>query len=138
MTNRGFTLIEILISLLITAALILAVNKVVYTVKKTNFQAENNYQASVYAQNIFEYLKSNKTILSEGSFKPEEILNENMKKFLLENTKNKKFENSLIEIIKFHEDPELGTKTFEIEISIVWKGVTDVRNYKIGTYIYQK
>jgi len=138
MTNRGFTLIEILISLLIIAALILAVNKVVYTVKKVNFRAENNYQASVYGQNIIEYLKSEKTNLNEGDFKLEEIFNDNMKNFLQKNTENIKFENSLIKINKIYEDLELGIKLFEIKMIIAWKGVDDVQNYKIGTYIYQK
>jgi len=138
MTNRGFTLIEILISLLIIAALILAVNKVVYTVKKINIRAENNYQASVYAQNIIEYLKSEKTNLNEGDLKLEEIINDNIKDFLQKNTENRKFENSLIKINKIYEDFELGIKLFEVKMIIAWKGVDDVQNYKIGTYIYQK
>lgn len=138
MNNKGFTLLEILISLIIIAALILAVNKVIYTVKKANIVSENNYQASVYAQNIIEYLKSDNIKLSEGEFKPEELLEDKIQTFLKNDTQNKKFNNSLIKTKIIYENIEIGTKIFKIEMLIVWKEVSDERNYKISTYIYQK
>jgi len=138
MNNKGFTLIEILITLIIISALILSVNKVIYTVKKANIIAENNFQASVYAQNILEYLKSKNAKLSEGEFAAEELLEENIRNFLKKDTKINKFDNSLIKIKNIYDNNELSIKIFEVEFLVVWKGVSDEQNYKISTYVYQK
>lgn len=138
MNNKGFTLIEILITLIIISALILSVNKVIYTVKKANIIAENNFQASIYAQNILEYLKSKNVKLSEGEFAAEELLEEDIKYFLEENTKMSKFDNSIIKIKSIYKNNELNTKIFEVEFLVIWKGVSDEQNYKISTFIYQK
>lgn len=134
MNNRGFTLLEILISLIIIAVLILAVNKVVYTVKKINYKNENIYDSSVYAQNILEYLKSETVNLTEGEFKPEEVINKDISSFL----SNEKFSDTLIKINKIYKNDELEKVIFEVKLLISWEGVSDVQNYKIATYISQK
>ncbi|MGM0437121.1 MAG: prepilin-type N-terminal cleavage/methylation domain-containing protein [Bacillota bacterium] len=138
MNNEGFTLLEILISLIIIAVLILAITKVVYTVKKVNVMADNVFQASVYSQNLLEYLKSNNIKLKEGDYNFEELLGTNIKEFLNNDIKNDYFDNSLVSINKVYENIELQSEIFEIRILMIWKGVSDEKNYKISTYIYQK
>lgn len=137
MNNEGFTLLEILISLIIIAVLILVITKVVYTVKKVNVMADNVFQASIYSQNLLEYLKSNNIKLKEGDYKFDELLETNIKEFLNNDIKNNDFGNSIISIKKVYENIELESKIFEIRILMIWEGVNDEKNYKISTYIYQ-
>ena len=137
MNNKGFTLIEVLVSLIIITVLILAINKTIYTVKKVNIISENNFQASIYAQNILEYLKSNNIRLDEGEFTPDELLSEEIKKYIQNDIKNTKFDNSLVKINKIYENIDSGSKVFKIKLLVKWEGVSNEKNYKIGTYIYQ-
>mgnify|MGYP000385530975 CR=1 FL=1 len=138
MNNKGFTLIEILISLIILAVLILAVNKVIYTVKKANTISENNFEASIYAENLLEFLKSTNTELNEGDFSPNELLDKNIKEFLENGSADNQYDNSVIKIKKIYENIDSESKIFKVEMLIIWEGVNnDEKSYKIATYIYQ-
>ena len=138
MNNKGFTLIEILISLIILAVLILAVNKVIYTVKKANTISENNFEASIYAENLLEFLKSTNTELNEGDFSPNELLDKNIKEFLENDSADNQYDNSVIKIQKIYDNIDSESKIFKVEMLIIWEGVNNgEKSYKIATYIYQ-
>lgn len=137
MNNKGFTLIEVLISLVIITLLILALNKVIYTVKKANINSENNFQASIYGQNIIEYLKSSNTTLSEGQFSPDEILKGDIGDFIKKDIIAVKFSTSIIKVNKIYEKTDSRGELFQVEILIIWEGASNEKKYKIGTYIYK-
>mgnify|MGYP000547706401 CR=1 FL=1 len=137
MNNRGFTLIEVLISLVIITLLILALNKVIYTVKKANINSQNTFQASIYGQNIIEYLKSSSTNLNEGQFSPDELLKGDIGAFIKRDIVFVKFSTSIIKINKIYEKTGSSGDLFQVEILIIWEGASNEKNYKIGTYIYK-
>ena len=135
--KKGFTLLEVLIALIMTAILILAINKAIYTVKKGNAISEQFFQVISYSHNVLEYFKSNQIDLKEGEYSPEEIIDENIYEFIKKGYESEIYKKSLIKIKKVHSSSDQEDEVFSVRLLVTWKGVAGEKNYKISTYIYQ-
>ena len=135
--KKGFTLLEVLISLILIAILILSINKAIYTVKKGNTISEQFFQVTSYSHNILEYFKSNHIELEEGDYSPEEIIDENIYKFISKVYENKIDKKTIIKVKKVYSSSKQKDEVFSVSLLVTWKGAAGEKLYRISTYIYQ-
>lgn len=134
-TNKGFTLIEVLITIVIIASLILGVNKVLYTIDKANIIAEEVFQIINYSQNILEYLKSKEVELFEGEYQLSNFIDSNSLGLFKESISENVITSSNIKIEKINNFSNLHKNLYLVKLSVYWQGLRGEKVYELNNYI---
>ena len=135
-SEKGFTLLEVLFALFIISMIILAVNRVIYTVKKGNEIAEEVFEITNNTQNILEYLKKSEKYYTVGSYSLNEIINDNH--FISSPIIKDIYKDLIIEFVEIPNSSLLGYKLVSINITAIWEGINGENIYKISTYSLQE
>ena len=133
--NKGFTLIEVLITLVIISSLVLGVNKFLYTIKKANIISEEIFQIINYSQNIMEYLKSENVELLEGEYQLNNFIDSKSLKLFKESISENVITSSNINIENIYNFSNLDKKLYLVKLSIYWQGLKGEKVYELNNYI---
>ena len=134
-TNKGFTLLEVLITLVIISSFILGVNKILYTIDKANLIAEEVFQIINYSQNIMEYLKSEGIELFEGEYQESDFIDSNSLELFRKGISEKMTIFSNIKIEKLNKFSKVEEELYLVNLSVYWKGLRGENIYEVNNYI---
>lgn len=130
--NKGFTLIEVILGIIIISIIFTGFSRFMFTVIKARYISDNKNRISNWAQTIMEYLKTQK--LESGEYNPsdfsrlKELKEEKMKLNII-------IEREVITIEKF----ESYSNLYQVNVDIKWgKGKKRRNLYVINFFISKK
>jgi prepilin-type N-terminal cleavage/methylation domain-containing protein len=132
--NRGFTLIEVLVALMITGLLIISFAQVLFTAQKCNMRTKNYYLAINWTQNLIEIIKS-KSGLKPGRYRPKDILTNQQLTELKTHFPNDIISDTSIEIERLNYQTEIN-RVYLLKVICHWEVNRDVGSYHLTTYYY--
>jgi len=129
--NHGFTLIEVMLSLILITIIASSFFALIGTVFKANHTIYYKDLAINWAQTVMEYFYRKNYILSSAcySYQDFEELNN-----VLDNKLSQVLQDTIITINKYNDIDGL----FELNITVEWLDGLDIKEYKLSSFKYNK